>query len=94
MPTQLDGVSVTVNGKSAYVYYICPTQINILRPPDALPAYPQVVVTNNGPAGAGVAALAQPVALSFFVFNDEQQVAAFHADGTLVGAASFSVRIV
>ena len=35
MPTKLDGVSVTVNGKSAYVYYISPTQINILTPPDA-----------------------------------------------------------
>ena len=30
MPTQLDGVSATVNGKAAYVYYISPTQLNIL----------------------------------------------------------------
>src|SRR5690242_15084424 len=29
MPTNLDGVSVTVNGKAAYVYYISPTQVNI-----------------------------------------------------------------
>ncbi len=36
MPTQLDGVSVTVNGQSAYVYYISPTQVNILTPPGAL----------------------------------------------------------
>src|SRR5579863_10471903 len=35
LPTKLDGVSVTVNGKNAYVYYISPTQINILTPPDA-----------------------------------------------------------
>jgi hypothetical protein len=27
MPTQLDGVSVTVSGNSAFVYYISPTQI-------------------------------------------------------------------
>jgi uncharacterized protein (TIGR03437 family) len=91
MPTELDGVSATVNGKSAYVYYISPTQINILTPPDALPVYPQVVVTNNGTAGVAVDALAQPLAPSFFVFNDNQHVAAFHADGTLVGPASFSV---
>ena len=38
MPTQLDKVSVTVNGKSAYVYYISPTQINVLTPPDPLPS--------------------------------------------------------
>src|SRR5579872_4334071 len=28
MPTSLDGVSVTVNGKSAFIYYISPTQVN------------------------------------------------------------------
>jgi len=38
MPTQLDQVSATVNGKKAYVYYISPTQINILTPPDAMQA--------------------------------------------------------
>ena len=36
MPTQLDKVSVTVNGKSAFVYYISPTQINVLTPPDSM----------------------------------------------------------
>jgi uncharacterized protein (TIGR03437 family) len=90
MPTQLDGVRATVNGKSAYIYYISPTQINILTPPDALPSYPQVVVTNNGASSVPIAALAQPVAPSFFVFSDGQHVAAFHADGTLVGPARFS----
>ena len=33
-PTSLDGVSVTVNGKPAYVYYISPSQININTPED------------------------------------------------------------
>ena len=36
MPTQLDGVSATVNGKAAFVYYISPLQVNILTPPDAM----------------------------------------------------------
>jgi hypothetical protein len=40
LPTQLDGVSVKVNGKSAYVYYISPHQVNILTPPDALASPP------------------------------------------------------
>ena len=91
MPTQLDGVSVTVNGKSAYVYYISPTQINILMPPDALPATAPVVVTSKGLAGASFTALAQPLSPSFFVLSDGQHVAAVHANGTLVGPASFSV---
>jgi len=93
MPSQLDGVSVTVNGRSAYVYYISPTQINILTPIDALPAETQIVVSNNGSASAQFTALAQPLAPSFFVFGDGSHVAAVHLDGTgnLVGPASFSV---
>lgn len=33
-PTSLDGVSVTVNGKPAFVYYLSPNQININTPED------------------------------------------------------------
>ena len=91
MPTQLDGVSVTVNGHSGYVYYISPTQINILTPPDALPADAQLVVSNSGTASAQFTALAQPLSPSFFVFSDGLHVAAIHLDGTLVGPTSFSV---
>ena len=32
MPTELNGVSVKVNGKPAYVYYISDTQLNVLTP--------------------------------------------------------------
>ena len=32
LPTQLGGVSVSIDGKPAYVYYISPTQINVLAP--------------------------------------------------------------
>ena len=35
-PTTLNGVSVTVNGKPAFVYYASPTQININVPEDAV----------------------------------------------------------
>ena len=88
MPTQLDGVSVAVNGKSAYVYYISPSQINVLTPPDAMNGAIQVVVTNNGAASAAFTAQAQPTSPSFFVFNGGPYVAALHADGTLAGPAS------
>jgi uncharacterized protein (TIGR03437 family) len=90
LPTQLDAVSVTVDGRSAYVYYISPTQIDILTPPDALSAEAQIVVSNNGAASAQFTALSQPLSPSFFVFSDAVHVAAIHADGTLVGPASFS----
>lgn len=68
MPTQLDGVSVTVNGKPAYVYYISPVQLNILTPPDALTGSVSVVVTSNGVSSAPCLVLTQPESPSF-LFN-------------------------
>jgi uncharacterized protein (TIGR03437 family) len=84
MPTQLDEVSVTVNGKSAYVYYISPTQVNILTPPDAMSGPVQVVLTNNGVVSAAYTAPAQTISPSFFVFPGGY-VAAEHANGSLLG---------
>ncbi len=87
MPTQLEGVSVTVNGKSAYVYYVSPTQVNILTPPDAMTGPIQVVVTNNGSSSAAYTTPTQTISPSFFVFPGGY-VAATHANGNLLGPAT------
>jgi uncharacterized protein (TIGR03437 family) len=86
MPKQLDNVSATVAGKSAYVYYISPTQINVLTPPDAMSGAVQVVVTNNGTVGTSFTAQAQALSPSFFVFNGGPYVAATHLNGALCTA--------
>ena len=88
MPKQLDGVSVTVNGKAANVYYISPTQVNILTPPDALQGPVSVQVINGGVASAPVTVQAQPIAASFFVFGGGPYVAAVHANGSFLGPAT------
>jgi len=88
MPVALDKVSATVNGKSAYVYYISPTQINVLTPPDAMNGPVQVVVTNNGTATVAFTAQAKSISPSFFVFNGGPYVAAEHLSGSLLGPAS------
>jgi uncharacterized protein (TIGR03437 family) len=88
LPTALDKVSATVNGKNAYVYYISPTQINILTPPDSMSGPVQVVVTNNGAAAAAFTAQAQPISPSFFVFNGGPYVAATHSNGSLLGPST------
>lgn len=49
-PTSLDGVSVTVNGKPAFVYYISPGQININTPEDTATGPVQIQVKT--PLGA------------------------------------------
>jgi uncharacterized protein (TIGR03437 family) len=68
LPTQLDGVSVTVNGKPAYLYYISSTQVNILTPPDAMSGTVQVQLTNAGAKSNSVSVQAQAQSLSFFEF--------------------------
>lgn len=75
LPTQLDGVSVTVNGKSAYVYEISPSQLIVLTPPDAISGAVSVVVTNIGSASAPFNAQAASISPSLFVASGGQYVA-------------------
>jgi uncharacterized protein (TIGR03118 family) len=88
LPTSLGGVSVTVNGKPAYVSYISTKQINVLTPVDTTTGPVQVVVNNNGLASNSVTATMQAVSPAFFLFKDNKSVAALHAGGALVGAAT------
>jgi uncharacterized protein (TIGR03437 family) len=86
LPIALDGVSVTVDGKAAYVYYISPTQVNILTPPDAMTGSVPVVVTANGATSATFTAQAKTISPSFFVINGGPYIVAQHAaDYSLVG---------
>jgi uncharacterized protein (TIGR03437 family) len=68
LPTSLDGVSVTINGKPAFVYYISPTQINVQAPSDTALGAVNVVVTNNGAASAPATAQLQSLAPAFFQY--------------------------
>jgi uncharacterized protein (TIGR03437 family) len=84
MPTQLDGVSVTMNGESAYVYYISPVQVNVLTPPDLAPGPVTVKVTSGGTTSAAFTAQAQPLSPSFFIFAGGYVIGS-HLNGTLLG---------
>ncbi len=88
LPTQLDTVSVTVNGKSAFVYYISSGQVNVLTPPDPMQGPVQVQLTASGLTSAPVTVQAQSTSLSFFVFGGGPYAAAVHADGSLIGPPS------
>jgi uncharacterized protein (TIGR03118 family) len=84
LPTSLTGVSVTVNGKAAYINYISPNQIDLIPAADTTQGPVQVVVTNNGLAGPAATATMASVAPAFFVLKSNY-IAAFHGDGTIVG---------
>ena len=90
-PTSLDGVSVTINGASAFLSYISPTQIN-LQLPDGLPIGANSVVVRTA-VGTSVGvpltlASQQPGLLAPSTFNGggRQYVVAIHAgSGAFVG---------
>jgi uncharacterized protein (TIGR03437 family) len=92
-PTSLDGVTVTVGGKNAYVSYISPTQVNALvRDGVAIGSGVQVVVKNaNGesPASAINVADVAPAILApptFVVGGKQYAAATFAGSRTFVGA--------
>jgi uncharacterized protein (TIGR03437 family) len=88
MPTQLDGVGVTMNGESAYVYYISPSQVNVLTPPDLASGPVQVKVTTGGATSATFTAQAQEYSLSFFIFGAGPYVVGTHLNSGDLGPAS------
>jgi uncharacterized protein (TIGR03437 family) len=69
LPTSLDGVSVSIDGKPAFVYYISPTQINVQAPSDSAVGAVNVVVTNNGAVSATGTAQLRAFAPAFFMYS-------------------------
>jgi len=97
LPTQLGGVSVTVNGKAAYVYFYCSAatstvctsdQINVLTPLDTTTGPVPIVVTSGAGSSAPFTANMKTIAPTFLTFNAQGYVAATHTDFTLIGPAT------
>jgi protocatechuate 3,4-dioxygenase, beta subunit len=85
LPASLDGVSVTVNGRPAAVYFVSPTQINIQAPSDVTGTV-QVVVRNAEGTSDPVTVNVDPILPGFFLFP-RYFVAAVRPDGSYVGPA-------
>ncbi|HWB85121.1 MAG TPA: carbohydrate binding domain-containing protein [Bryobacteraceae bacterium] len=94
LPTALDGVSVTINGKAAAVSFISPTQINVIAPDDSAAGAADVQVTT--PRGKSYPGSTNRLNASpaFFRFTDSGIIcaAAVHADGTLVAQTAPASR--
>src|SRR5438034_6301146 len=83
LPASLDNVSVSIDGKPAYVEYISPTQINVLAPSDDAVGPVQVRVTSNGQTSNLATANLQSFAPAFFTF-DGKYVATTPGDNSLL----------
>jgi uncharacterized protein (TIGR03118 family) len=93
LPTQLNGVSVSINGNPAAVSYVSPTQINFLTPPNLTSGTAQIQVNNNGLASASVSAPIASTAPAFFTLGTADAagntyIAAEHANGSIAGPPS------
>ena len=86
LPTQLDGVSVKIDGKPAYVAFISPAQINVQAPADSALGPVPVEVTFNGSTSSPGTAQLQAVSPGFFLWSGRYAVAT-HADFSLAAPA-------
>jgi len=73
LPTSLDGVTVTFNGRPGYISYISPTQINLVVP--TLGSASGVVVTNSGATSNLVNPVVKTAGPGFFLWPGNQAVA-------------------
>jgi uncharacterized protein (TIGR03437 family) len=97
LPTSLDGVSVSIGGMPAYVYYVSPAQINALAP-DLAPGPVTVTVTTPNGTSNAVSAIAGLYGPAFFLWPGNQAVATrpdyslVVRPGTFPGAATTSAK--
>jgi uncharacterized protein (TIGR03437 family) len=88
LPTTLNGVSVSVAGKPAYVYFVSPTQVNAVAP-DVGTGTVAVTVTNAGATSAAQTANSSTVHPAFFLYSGTNfAITTRHPDAALVGPAS------
>lgn len=97
LPTTLDGVSVTVGSKPAFVYFISPGQINLQAPDVGTGPVPVTVSNTNGTSTSFTATVVQQ-APAFFLWPGSQTVATrldgslAVKDGTFAGATTVAAK--
>ena len=88
LPTEVNGVSVKINGTAVPVNFASNAQVNFLVPADTVLGNAQVQVSNNGLTSATIQTTiveVSPAFLPIATLNGVQYAAATHLDGTLVG---------
>jgi uncharacterized protein (TIGR03437 family) len=87
LPVSINGISVTINGKKAYVEYVSPTEVKVIAPDDDTTGQVSVQVTTHQGASYPGTVLKQRLAPAFFTTQSgtTNYAVATHQDGTLVG---------
>jgi uncharacterized protein (TIGR03437 family) len=95
LPTSLNGVSVTVDGKAAAVSYISSTQINAQVPNDVVMGVPTLVQVSNSQGRASIVTTVTPFAPGLFrlsVASGRYAVAQHASDYTYVARTDLVPR--
>jgi uncharacterized protein (TIGR03437 family) len=96
LPTQLAGVSATVNGVPAGLYYVAPGQINLQIPDSIAPGPATVTINNNGQTASTALTLAAAAPGIFAmpgVSAHHGDVATLYATGTGTSMTSLTVTV-
>ncbi len=97
LPVKIANVSVSVNGKPAFIYFYCSAvtstvctsdQINVLSPLDSTTGQIQIVVNNQGVSSGPFTANMNAISPAFLLFSPAGYVVATHVDGSLLGPLS------
>jgi uncharacterized protein (TIGR03437 family) len=86
MPTTVGGVTVNINNKAAFLYYVSPTQVNVLAPADGASGAVSVTVANS--AGSSAATAATLLAAAPALFTISGNAAAVRPDGTVIDSTT------
>ena len=84
LPSQLEGVSVTVGGKPAYLAFVSPAQLNVLLPTDDITGPVEVKVTTPQGSSSATAVVERYAPGLFPNPLDRKYAVATHADNALV----------
>lgn len=96
LPTALDEVRATINGRAATVYFVSPGQVNVLAPLDDTTGNVEVVLSNRygtSPAITVRKGAALPAFYAPFGEASGLRVTAVALDGTLVGKPGLDPRV-
>ena len=93
LPTVLigTGVRVLINHIPSNIYYVSPTQVNVLVPAGLTPGPATVQLINDSLAGPAVNIVLDPIAPAVFELNGNVALAA-HLNGTVVSAEAPALR--
>ncbi len=96
LPTALEGVTVTINGRPATIFFVSPGQVNVLTPLDDTVGNVNVTLTNAYGSSGAVPIAETAVLPAFYAPFGETKglfITAVALDGTLLGKAGLDPRV-